>query len=116
MNKRKHIRWDESSGAAHNARHQLPAVVAAYFASVRETVGRKTKDSKLHALRLLTKRLRYTLELFRPCYGPGLRARLEALRHLQQFLGELSDCATAAKVLAERETKNSARSEERRVG
>ena len=107
MNSLKHIRWDESSGTAHNARIQLPAVVAAYYARVRETIGGKTKDSEFHALRVLTKRVRYALELFRACYGPGLRVRLAALRHLQQLLGEVSDCAAAAKVLAKCETKNS---------
>lgn len=107
MNKPKHIKWDESSGAAHNARQHLPALVAAYFARGREAMGGQAKASELHALRLLTKRLRYTLELFRPCYGPGLRARLSALRQLQQYLGELNDCAAAGRVLAGYVKKNS---------
>src|SRR5215471_11711984 len=108
MNKHKHIKWDESSGAAHNARQHLPALVAAYFAHGREAIGGRATPSELHALRLLTKRLRYTLELFRPCYGPGLRMRLSALRQLQQCLGELNDCATAQRVLAASSKRNSA--------
>lgn len=61
---------------------------------------RKPKSAEWHALRLATKRLRYTLELFRPCYGPGFRTRLAALRRLQQSLGEVNDCARAAEILA----------------
>ncbi len=49
----------------------------------------------------MTKRLRYTLELFRSCYGLGLRERLSALRQLQQCLGEVNDCAAARRVLAD---------------
>jgi CHAD domain-containing protein len=107
MNKRKHIKWDENSGPADNARHHLPALVADYFARVRETIGGQASASEMHALRLLTKRLRYTLELFRPCYGPGLRVRLAALRQLQQCLGEMNDCAAAARMLAGYVKKNS---------
>ena len=101
MHKRKHIRWDETAGAAHNAQHQLPAMAAAYFAQGRQVFARKEAQSDLHALRLSTKRLRYTLELFRSCYGPGLRARMTSLRRLQQCLGEVNDCETAARVLAD---------------
>jgi len=109
MNKLKHIKWDESSGATHNGRHQLPALVADYFACMRKAIGSQATASELHGLRLLTKRLRYTLELFRPCYGPGLRMRLSVLRQLQQCLGELNDCATTQRVLAASIKGNSGR-------
>ena len=107
MAKRNLIHWDEKAGAAQNARHQFPALVAAYFAQVREALGHRPEASELHALRLLTKRLRYTLELFRPCYGPGLRARLAALRRIQQCLGEINDCVTVASIVAESSRKES---------
>jgi CHAD domain-containing protein len=100
MKKRKPIQWEENSSAAHNARNRLPALVADYFAQGRETIRDQAKASEMHGLRLQTKRLRYTLELFRPCYGPGLRVRLAALRQLQQCLGELNDCAAAGRMLA----------------
>lgn len=108
MSNLKHIKWDEDSGAAYNARQQLPALVGSYFVRVRETLRDRGEKAELHALRLLTKRVRYTLELFRSCYGPGLRARLSALRQLQQCLGEVNDCATAARILAQYSGKNSA--------
>lgn len=100
MSKLGHIVWEESVGAAVNARRRLPALVSDYFAKGRELLAKEPKPPQLHALRLATKRLRYTLELFRPCYGPGLRARLAALRRLQQLLGDVNDCATAAAELA----------------
>lgn len=100
MSKPDPIRWKESSGAAANAREHLPALVSAYFAEGRHLLQGQPKAAQLHTLRLATKRLRYTLELFRPCYGPGFRPRLAALRRLQQFLGEINDCATAAAELA----------------
>lgn len=100
MSKKGHIRWDENAGAAPNARIHLPALVSAYFVQGRELLAKNPAPAELHALRLASKRLRYTLELFRPCYGPGFRARLDSLRRLQQLLGEINDCATAGAVLA----------------
>ena len=88
-------------GAAPNARQRLPPVIAAYFAEGREVLANEPTPSELHGLRLATKRLRYTLELFRSCYGPSFRTRITALRRLQQVLGELNDCATAATLVAE---------------
>jgi len=101
------IQWDEKAGAPQNARRELPPLVAAYFAQGRETLRNRPMSSELHVLRLFTKRLRYTLELFRPCYGPGLRERLAALRGIQQCLGEINDCATVAALLAESSSKSS---------
>lgn len=100
MDKKGHIRWDESTGAAPNARDQLPPLISAYFTQGRELLAKNPAPAELHALRLITKRLRYTLELFRSCYGPGFRERLESLRRVQQLLGEINDCATASGVLA----------------
>ena len=104
----KRVKWRESEGAAQNAGRRLPAIVADYFARGREILGQEVNGSELHKLRLLTKRLRYTLELFRPCYGPGFRERLGALRHLQQSLGEITDCVTATAALEKYTRTNSA--------
>ncbi len=93
------LKWDEGAGPALNARRRLPGVVVAYFARGRELLAKEPKQAEWHALRLATKRLRYTLELFRPCYGPGFRTRLVALHRLQQSLGEINDCATAIAAL-----------------
>ena len=45
--------------------------------------------------------LRYTLELFRPCYPAGLEERLDALKKLQDSLGEVNDAVASARLLRE---------------
>ena len=91
--------WDERRGATANARREAPRLAADYFARARNLLAEDPPPAKLHGLRLDTKRLRYTLELFRPCYGPGLEARLERLRRVQQLLGEVNDAVAAAAFL-----------------
>jgi len=93
------IEWDEDAGAARNARRKLPALIAEYFAEGRALAAGKISAAELHQFRLRTKRLRYTLELFRPCYGPGLDRRLKAVHQVQQLLGELNDCAAARRII-----------------
>ena len=92
--------WDERAGAAVNARRELPRLAASYFEQVRALLAEDPSPAKMHRLRLLTKRLRYTLELFRSCYGPALETRLAALRRIQQLLGEVSDSAGAVRLLS----------------
>ena len=107
------ITWDEERSAAENARRELPALVLSYFSYVRQELANDPAPARLHLLRLATKRLRYTLELFRPCYGPGLEDRLAELRKVQQRLGELNDCVATWNLLS----KAMRRSRERtRVG
>jgi CHAD domain-containing protein len=93
--------WDERAGAAVNARRELPKLAASYFAQVRALLADDPSPARLHPIRLLTKRLRYTFELFRPCYGPALETRLAALRRIQQLLGEVNDSADAGRLLSE---------------
>jgi CHAD domain-containing protein len=99
MSKRTRARWDAAAGAGANARSELPKLAADYFAEVRKTLAENPTLAELHRVRLATKRLRYTLELFRPCYGPGLETRLATLRAIQQLLGEVNDTVSAAKLL-----------------
>jgi CHAD domain-containing protein len=99
MSKRKRATWEAGTSAAANARRELPKLAAGYFAEVRERLAENPSQVELHRVRLATKRLRYTLELFKPCYGPGLETRLAALRAIQQMLGEVNDCVAAVKVL-----------------
>jgi CHAD domain-containing protein len=91
--------WDERVDAAANARRELPRLATDYFTRARKLLAEDPPPAKLHALRLDTKRLRYTLELFRPCYGPGLEARLQELRRIQQLLGEVNDSVATAALL-----------------
>jgi hypothetical protein len=94
--------WNERVGPAANARRELPRLAADFFAHVRAALEARPSPERLHGIRLAAKRLRYTLELFRPCYGPGLESRIERLRSLQQVLGEINDCTATGRVLARR--------------
>ena len=93
------MKWDQREGGAANARRQLPRMVAAYFSRVRAFLAEDAAPSKLHRLRLASKRLRYTLELFRPCYPSGLEERLDALKVLQDSLGEVNDAVASSRLL-----------------
>jgi CHAD domain-containing protein len=46
----------------------------------------------LHEMRIAAKRLRYSLELFLPCFGEGLAGFAKELAELQTSLGDLHDC------------------------
>jgi len=85
--------------------HPLPGLaplVHPYFEQGRGAAQPKTPAADLHAFRLATKRLRYTLELFKPLYGPALAARIEELRQIQEFLGQANDARVTAARLAPR--------------
>jgi CHAD domain-containing protein len=45
-----------------------------------------------HDMRIAAKRLRYVLEIFRPCLGEEARAARRAAKRLQAVLGDLHDC------------------------
>jgi CHAD domain-containing protein len=82
-----------------NAREVLPKMARKYFQAGRDAVSGKRPPDELHGFRLETKRFRYTLELFRPVYGPQLDRYLKALHHLQGALGKVSDCQAIRRVL-----------------
>lgn len=91
--------WDSARSAEENASRKLPALARVYFRAGRELFAAKPTVGSFHKFRLETKRFRYTLELFQPCYGPGLEERLKLLRNIQDLLGEINDCATTQKLL-----------------
>src|SRR5438105_3271483 len=79
-----------------NARRKLPELASAYFVEIRERLGGDLTTGQMHRMRLASKRFRYTLELFKPCYAAGLQRRLDELRKLQDILGDLNDAVTSA--------------------
>ena len=95
--------WDVKKSAPKNAARKLPPLAGRYFKAGRELVNRRGSLEVLHQFRLETKRFRYTLELFRPCYGPGLDKRLTSLRKIQDLLGELNDCVTTQNILGRKQ-------------
>jgi CHAD domain-containing protein len=99
MTKVSQVKWEEKVGVAANARRQLPPMVRDYFAGVREFLAHEAPPARLHQLRLASKKLRYTLELFRDCYPAGLEKRLGALKLLQDRLGEVNDAVATGRLL-----------------
>jgi len=88
-----------SQSVAQNAREVLPKMARKYFEAGRDAVNEKRQPEELHRFRLETKRFRYTLELFRPVYGPQLDRYLSALRTLQGALGKVSDYQAIQRVV-----------------
>jgi CHAD domain-containing protein len=96
------IHWESHKSVAENASSKLPELARGFFEAGYEVAAADNSFKALHRFRLLTKRFRYTLELFTPCYGPGLTQRIKSLRTLQQYLGDINDCAATEALLLER--------------
>lgn len=92
-------KWEVEQTAAGNARRELPLFVAEYFSEGRKVAAGHPSAAKLHGFRLLTKHLRYTLELFSGLYGPAMNGYLSRLRKVQTVLGELNDYAATAALM-----------------
>ena len=92
--------WDDSASAGANARRRLPVLMRAYYAQGRRLAGGDLSPEILHEFRLATKRLRYTVEMFRACYGPGIDRWLVALRQIQDHLGAINDCVATKELVA----------------
>jgi len=101
MAKRDLLAWDASNSAEENAARRLPQLARAYFRAGQALFAAEATPESLHKFRLESKRFRYTLELFQPCYGPGLEERLAMLRNIQNLLGEINDCATTGKLVGQ---------------
>jgi CHAD domain-containing protein len=94
--------WEKGKTAAENAGLVLPKLAGAYFDSGRKLAsGSSAPAEEFHRFRLAGKRLRYTLEVFQPCYGASLDPYLESLKKAQNILGEANDCETSRQLMAE---------------
>jgi CHAD domain-containing protein len=78
----------------------LPKVAKNFFRRGRRIIQPGTPDKKLHRFRLRAKRFRYTLELFKPCYGPTLSEHITAVKRIQDQLGTMHDCAATLDLIA----------------
>src|SRR5260370_34605709 len=88
------MKWIQTESASENARRELPKVTRKFFDAGRKAGDKASSHGDLHKFRLKVKQYRYTLEIFRPLYGPGLQAKLEVLQDMQQILGKMSDAFT----------------------
>ncbi len=91
--------WQDNRSVRANLRARLPAIALEFFAKGRKAMKPKRTWDQMHAFRLAAKEFRYTLELFRPILGDELEARLEAVRKIQQFLGDVNDAVNVRKLL-----------------
>lgn len=101
-------RWDDDKTAAENASRHLPLLARAMFRDGAKAVRPGTSKKKLHKFRLKVKRFRYTLELFRPCYGRALEKRISLLKTMQDHLGGVSDHRTARRVIGNLQSPDAA--------
>jgi CHAD domain-containing protein len=70
-----------------------------FFRVGREAARPGSTHRRIHRLRLETKRVRYTLELFKSVYGEKVKQILEPLKRLQDQLGAINDCATTLEMV-----------------
>lgn len=106
--------WEANKSASKNAARKLPGLAVLYFKAGRRLAERRAALEALHQFRLETKRFRYTLELFRSCYGKVLDERLASLWKIQDLLGEINDCVAAQNLLG-RKQKSLAQFLQRRI-
>jgi CHAD domain-containing protein len=93
------VSWRKETGPAENARLRLPKLAKNYFLEVRKVLAEDPAPADLHPLRLASKHFRYTLELFRHCYAGGLEERIEALKQVQDLLGDCNDAVASQELL-----------------
>ena len=87
--------------ALENATQVLPHQAREFFKAGDKTAHKGGRPAKIHRFRILSKRFRYELEYFSPCYGQALQAYLELLKELQATLGALNDCAASRELLSD---------------
>ena len=96
------VKWNERRSPRENAHTELPALIESYYKEFHEELAKDQPPEKLHRLRLATKKLRYTLELFRDCCGEEFENDLGRLRTIQQVLGNINDCVAAWRLLSKK--------------
>jgi CHAD domain-containing protein len=91
--------WKGKRSLRENLQRTLPALATAWFDEGNAALVNGASWEQMHGFRLSTKRFRYTLEIFRGAYGPGLERRIETLRNLQTLLGDMNDCVVTSEML-----------------
>lgn len=92
-------RWREHEPVEKEVQRVLPKMTEKWFAAGEIAMQPGVSWEDMHRFRLLSKRFRYSLEIFAPLYGPALEERIALLRKLQNFLGDINDCVTARLLL-----------------
>ena len=103
--------WKKSMGLRGNLQAKMPEMVAAWFADGRSALAEGVSWEHMHQFRLRTKRFRYSLELLRPAYGPGLDRKIKSLKKLQDYLGEINDAVATEELIRDLPDVQDAREE-----
>jgi CHAD domain-containing protein len=89
----------------HRVRHVAPMAIYERLAAVRSYDEWVTMPdpplTRLHALRIACKRLRYTLEFFEQVLGPDARTGIKEVVAVQDHLGALQDAVVAREILGD---------------
>lgn len=74
--------------------HSFNAVLSRLeaFLSYEAIIGQPEKVTELHEMRIAAKWLRYTLETFSSLYSSGLKTQIQAIKAIQELLGDIHDC------------------------
>jgi CHAD domain-containing protein len=82
-------------------RHVVPELIYSRLGVVRsyEAVLGSASLEQMHALRIEFKKLRYTLEFFREVLGSSAGEVIEAIKVMQDHLGDLNDADVACQLL-----------------
>lgn len=88
-------------GEPHLVRHVVPPLLYEQYSTMRsyETVLSVTALDTLHELRIEGKRFRYTLEFFTEVLGTEAKTVINAVKTLQDHLGDLQDARVAVDLL-----------------
>jgi CHAD domain-containing protein len=94
---------DTEEPRPYHVRHVAPMAIYERLAVVRaydEWVNIPNPPlTRLHALRIACKKLRYTLEFFSEVLGPGTKALIKQVVAMQDHLGNLQDAVVASGIL-----------------
>jgi CHAD domain-containing protein len=91
--------WKKSRSLRENLRKHMPKLVRRYFAAGNDAMTAGTSWGDMHSFRLKTKRFRYTLEVFSDLYGPAMESRIELLKNVQTYLGDINDSIVTISLL-----------------
>jgi CHAD domain-containing protein len=73
------------------ARRQCVAGLAEMYGFA-PCVHDEARDKELHEMRIAAKRLRYSMEIFRSCFGPDIAERIGDVKTIQEKIGQIHDC------------------------
>lgn len=101
MKRLEHPPWPLDERTPASAALVLPALAESFFANGDKVARMDSSEVKLHAFRLNAKEFRYTLESFRPLYGPAMDRYIANVRKIQTVLGDLNDCRATGDLLGQ---------------